>query len=70
LAAAAKLAEIGGSWATSAPILTRGKVAELYHRDWVSDTRTMNALAGWRPRIGFADGLEASLAWYRAAGWL
>ena len=31
--------------------------AELYHRDWVSDTRAMAAVAGWQPRIGFGDGL-------------
>ena len=40
------------------PILSRGKVAELYHGDWVSDTRAMAAAAaGWRPRVPFGDGL-------------
>ena len=52
------------------PLLSRGKVAELYHRDWVSDTRAMAAVPGWQPQIRFGDGLAATLAWYRAAGWL
>ena len=52
------------------PILSRGKVAELYHRDWVSDTRRHGGGAGWQPQIRFGDGLAATLAWYREAGWL
>ena len=52
------------------PLLSRGKVAELFHRDWVCETGDMAALSGWRPRTRFGDGLMATLAWYRAAGWL
>ncbi|MEK0082359.1 NAD-dependent epimerase/dehydratase family protein [Benzoatithermus flavus] len=53
-----------------APLLWRGKVAELFHPDWVCDPATMTALPGWRPSIGFARGLSSTLAWYREAGWL
>ena len=42
----------------------------LYHRDWVSDTRAIGIETGWQPRIGFGDGLVATLAWYHEAGWL
>ena len=67
---AAWLAEQYGRRSGQPPILSRGKVAELYHGDWVSDTRGVAAVAGWQPRVRFGDGLVASLAWYRAAGWL
>jgi nucleoside-diphosphate-sugar epimerase len=67
---AAWAAEGYGRWAARPPILSRGKVAELYHRDWVSDTRAVGTVAGWAPRVGFGDGLIATLAWYRQAGWL
>lgn len=47
-------------------IIYPGKVAELYHPDWVSTP------PGWplANPIAFADGLRQTLAWYRAAGWL
>ena len=43
-----------------------GKVAELYHPDWVSRG------PGWPldEPITFERGLPMTLAWYRAAGWL
>lgn len=47
-------------------MINRGKIAELYHPDWVSgDSRLTLA----RP-ISFAEGFPATLAWYRNAGWL
>ena len=70
LAWAAGLAEWRGRWAGEPPILSRGKVAELYHRDWVSDTQATAALPHWQPKVRFGDGLVASLDWYRKAGWL
>ena len=70
LALIAWAAEGYGRYAARAPVLSRGKVAELYHRDWVSDTRAVDAAVGWAPRVGFGDGLVATLAWYQQAGWL
>jgi nucleoside-diphosphate-sugar epimerase len=70
LSLAAGLAERYARARGQMPPLTRGKVAELFHRDWVCDPRTMAALPGWRPEIDFARGLPATLAWYREAGWL
>ena len=67
---AAALAESYGRAAARPSVLSRGKVAELYHRDWVSDTRATSALGIWRPQVRFAEGLTATLTWYRAAGWL
>lgn len=47
-------------------LINRGKIAELYHPDWVCREGTL-ALAD---PTGFAEGLAETVAWYRAAGWL
>lgn len=47
-------------------MVSRGKVAELYHRDWVSGA---SGLRLSRP-ITFADGFPETLDWYDVAGWL
>lgn len=47
-------------------LINRGKIAELYHPDWVCRQGTL-ALAD---PTGFAEGLAETVAWYRAAGWL
>lgn len=52
------------------PMLARDKVAELVHPDWVCRPDFVRAVPGWRPRLDFAGGLPATLAWYRNAGWL
>ena len=52
------------------PFLSRGKVRELFHPDWVCGPSGMASVAGWQPRTRFEDGLPATLGWYRAAGWL
>ncbi|MFN4142628.1 NAD-dependent epimerase/dehydratase family protein [Aestuariivirga sp.] len=47
-------------------LVNRGKIAELYHRDWVSRQGTL-ALAD---PISLEQGLAETAAWYREAGWL
>lgn len=47
-------------------LVNRGKIAELYHPDWVSRAGSI-ALAD---ATGFAAGLAETVAWYRQAGWL
>lgn len=47
-------------------MVNRGKIAELYHPNWVSREGTL-ALSD---AMGFAQGLPETVAWYRAAGWL
>lgn len=49
-----------------ASMVSRGKIAELYHHDWV--TRP-SGLAVPEP-ITFVRGFPETLAWYRRAGWL
>ena len=47
-------------------MVSRGKVAELYHADWVSRGD------GWpiASPMGFAEGFAGTLRWYRERGWL
>ncbi len=70
LAAAAGWAERYAAARGRLPVLSRGKVAELFHHDWVCDRRSLEAVPGWQPRVGFAQGFSTTLAWYREAGWL
>jgi nucleoside-diphosphate-sugar epimerase len=53
----------------SPPALSRAKLRELAHPDWVCRAVPPAGL-GWRPRIGFAEGFRATVAWYRRQGWL
>jgi nucleoside-diphosphate-sugar epimerase len=47
-------------------MISRGKVNELYHKDWVARGE------GWplKSPTGFAQGFAETLAWYRHEGWL
>jgi hypothetical protein len=47
-------------------MINRGKIAELYHADWVARDGGLVLPAP----IGFAMGFPETLAWYRQAGWL
>ena len=47
-------------------MVSRGKIAELYHPDWVARDGGPRLAAP----ITFAKGLPETLAWYRQAGWL
>ena len=53
-----------------AQILTRGKVRELYHHDWLIKGARLDKTGAWTPRIKFDDGFESTYRWYRAHGWL
>ena len=47
-------------------MVNRGKVRELYHRDWVCRAGALTA----HDPIAFATGFPETVAWYRKAGWL
>jgi nucleoside-diphosphate-sugar epimerase len=66
----ARLAELQARATGRSAVLSRLKVAELFHADWVSDPATLASLRGWEPHVDFARGLPLTLAWYREAGWL
>jgi nucleoside-diphosphate-sugar epimerase len=47
-------------------LVNRGKIAELYHPDWVCREGTLRLA----DPTGFEQGLAETVAWYREAGWL
>jgi nucleoside-diphosphate-sugar epimerase len=62
--------ELVGRLTGRPPLLSRGKLRELYHPDWVCRPASRAALAGWAPVTGFETGCRATLEWYKAEGWL
>jgi nucleoside-diphosphate-sugar epimerase len=70
LSAAAFASEGWSRLSGARPALTRGKVAELHHRDWVCRHHLLQKTPLWQPAIGFAEGFAQTLAWYRGHGWL
>lgn len=67
---AAALDETAAAVRGRAPTLSRGKLGELWYPDWVCRDRPAEDVAGWQPRIDFAEGASRALAWYRRHGWL
>lgn len=65
-------------WAARADRMVRGRKAKLTpdrarymcHPDWTVGEGLMPPSALWRPRIDTPEGLRATAAWYREAGWL
>lgn len=64
---AALAAEAWGRVAERPPPLSRDKLRELGHVDWVCGPP---AGLDWRPATDFAAGYAATAAWYARAGWL
>lgn len=52
------------------PMLTPGKVDEIYHPDWGAHEVSLDELCDWRPAMPLAEGLATTARWYRDAGWL
>jgi nucleoside-diphosphate-sugar epimerase len=51
-----------GLWLHRAPMLTPGKVRELFHADWVCHSDAVARVLQWRPQVQFADGLRRTFA--------
>ena len=51
-------------------ILTAGKVAELFHADWVAHDRRLAAATGFAAQHDLWTGFRDAVLWYRARGWL
>lgn len=52
------------------PSLTRDKVGELYHADWVCNADALSTATGWQPKIDLDEGMSRTLRWYKDNGWL
>jgi nucleoside-diphosphate-sugar epimerase len=67
----AAAANVGFSYLIgSAPILTQGKVRELFHANWACQDNPLTACTPWWPKIGIDEGFARTLAWYREQGWI
>ncbi len=54
----------------AAPMVSSGKVRELYHIDWVCSGENLQHATGWQPRLPLAEGVAQTFRWYGAQGWL
>jgi nucleoside-diphosphate-sugar epimerase len=45
------------------PMLTPGKVREIYHRDWACDNGPITRQTSWRPRVLLDQGFAGTIAW-------
>lgn len=70
MAALAGWNEFRQSISGTVQILTRGKVNELFHADWVAHDRRLAAAIGFQPRYDLTAGFRETILWYRANGWL
>lgn len=52
------------------PILTRHKVREMAHPDWVAAGGVEKIVPRWRPERDLETGLAETFEWYRRQGWL
>ncbi len=53
-----------------APMVTPGKVRELYHADWLCRDNPLVRMTEWRPEVTAKEGLARTVAWYQRQGWL
>lgn len=52
------------------PMLTKAKLRELFHPDWVCKLSRPRVLGEWQPRTRFKEGFERTLLWYKRQDWL
>lgn len=66
----AALAQVMGTVLRRAPMMTLGKLGELYHTDWVCQGPSGMLSSAAPARVAFDNGFATTLAWYRQRGWL
>jgi nucleoside-diphosphate-sugar epimerase len=52
------------------PILSRGKIREFTHPDWVATTNLLSDVSSWQAKINLQDGISRTIDWYVSQGWL
>lgn len=53
-----------------APVLSPGKLREMYHPDWVSRPDPEGLLCDWNAQFQFQEGLAQTILWYQKQNWL
>ncbi len=54
----------------AAPMLTPGKVREMFHNDWVCRDNPLTRMLDWRPAVRIDEGFGRTMDWYRCSGWI
>ncbi len=62
--------EVVSSVLGRSPMLTKAKLRELFHPDWVCNLSRPRVLDDWQPRTRFKEGFERTLLWYKRQDWL
>ena len=70
MAAVAGLNSLWQALGGATRILTPGKVAEIFHSDWVAHDRRLAEATGFQARYDLKTGFDDTVQWYRARGWL
>jgi len=70
LQAGALLGELAGSLTHRAPFFSREKFREITAGDWIVSSRKIRDELGWTHATPLEDGVRATAAWYREAGWV
>ncbi len=52
------------------PMVTRKKIDEIYHPDWVAKHFLFEDYFKWSPQTGFTDGFSKTVDWYRKEKWI
>jgi len=53
-----------------APMVTRQKIDEIYHPDWVAKHFLFEEYFKWSAQTGFRDGFSKTVDWYRKEKWI
>lgn len=70
LLGAARFFEVTARLFDQPPILSYGKVKELYHTQWISEWSRSTEVTNWEPQVSFRQGFQRAWQWYHSAGWL
>lgn len=52
------------------PVLSRGKIAEFAHPNWIAANNSLNSRGDWRAKIDLREGISRTIDWYVSEGWL
>jgi nucleoside-diphosphate-sugar epimerase len=66
--AVARLNALGAALRRRPPMLTPGKVREMFHPEWTCDNAALTDATGWRPRVGLDEGLRRTLGGLAGGG--
>ena len=69
LMAIARGVEAFGRVSNRPVMLTREK-ANMLLQHWVCSSEETRSALGWQPQVGWQEGLDRTVKWYRENGWL